>query len=129
MGYELKLNVCSNIHYFVHNGESYYSPDYMIDLYKPGYGSEIYDISKEYLVPHDSNVEPEIIWYRYDGNDSKVTKDMYDSYPVPCPISVAITALERDIENDDYRRFIIALNILREIRTHFPDAKVFFEGH
>jgi len=54
---------------------------------------------------------------------------MYNSYPVPCPIGVAIVALDRDLGNDDYRRFKIALNILREIRAEFPNAKVFFEGH
>ena len=129
MGFELKLNVCSNIRYFVHDGEAFYNPDYMIDLYNPGYGSVIYDISKEYLIPEASNVKPDIIWYRYEGNDNKVTKDMYNSYPVPCPIGVAIAALEQDVENGDYRRFGIALNILQEIRSYFPYAKVFFEGH
>lgn len=137
MGYELKLYVMDNLPTWGKDTERVYYPDLMVDLYKPGYQSEIYHLSKDYLVK-----DPDIVWYRYEAGvidetdgfsgeeiEVKITNDPYGSYPIPCPISKVIDALRKDFADEPYRRFGIALSVLESYASYFPDAVVWFYGN
>lgn len=139
MGYELTLYVVGRKPTFCLDGVIDAFPDASIDLYKPGYESEIYNLSQKFLVapmPKERCViyESGTKYEEFKGGYAKTIEvvkhvDLYGKSMLPCPISDVINALEEDNKETEYRRFSIALALLKEYHKHFNEAHVLFWGH
>jgi len=77
-----------------------------------------------------SNGKPLVYWYADDGN-TRMTKDRYDSMPIPIPIEDVIKALKKDIKEGSYRRFHWALSLLLTMRetNEGEELSVLFFGY
>ena len=101
--------------------ETYFSVYAIIDLCKCGSDSEISKIDCW-------NKDDSRFWYWYDGGEKRV-EDHYGDKPKPVPIKTVIAALEKDLKNDDYRRFKWALSLLRGMADEKESITVLFFGH
>ena len=123
MGYEVTMYI-GEISTFENEGKHYFSIIGMVELSKPGYSSEIYQMS--------SNKSPgfhEIYFYGTDGN-KQITEDDYgNTLKVLLPRRV-LQALKRDNANDPYRRFELAIALLeRSILNFGNELNVVLYGH
>lgn len=93
-----------------------------IDLSKCSYDSQIMKLNRENKNEND-------YVYFYQG-DTLIKTDLYDSYMNPIPIADVIAALEIDYENDDYRRYRWALDLLKSMNIDANnEIEVLFYGH
>jgi hypothetical protein len=126
MGYEVKLIVGEVLSY---------DPDAVktlleicrVDLCKPGYGSH----TGQYLHVSRKAATEHFQFFADNGNDL-ISEDAYGE-PLPAvDIDGLITAMEADQVEDAYRRFSLALAMLRELRTWDQEPirlKVIQYGH
>lgn len=95
----------------------------MFDLCTPGYDSETYKLSA------DHSIGVPIYFYGTDGN-TEITSDCYDKRLKAIPLDDALKALETDSGSDSYRRFKIAVDVLRSLKEHSGESlSVVLYGH
>lgn len=125
MGYEVKVYV-GRVSVSTTRDEQrrWFNTWAMIDICKPGYDSEIYKLSAD----HDIG-EP-IYIYGSDG-DTEIVEDCYGKRLRAFPLDVALTALETDNGSTRYRRFQIAVDLLRSVKANAGDEQlsVFLFGY
>ena len=125
MGYETQMiiGVATEQEY---EGIRYFMTYATIDMCKLGQYTALYDLDWCNETPD----EP--IWGFYapagDGNTS-VTRDCYGDVPKPIPIELVIEALEKDMEDSDYRRLKWAHALLVFIQATTDGASVLLYGH
>ncbi len=129
MGYETQLLVgCDTNQNLGDDGTFFFMVEATVDMRKMG-NSELFNL------PWVNHTPKEKSWYFYapagDG-DTTITKDRYGEYLQPVPIADAITALEKDVETTDYRRFKWALALLKAMQadsTENENLSVLLWGH
>lgn len=94
-----------------------------IDLSKAGYSTT----TGEFLAAERKAATVHYRFFADNGND-RIDRDPYDE-PIPAVnIDGLIAAMESDQEDDEYRRFTLALAALRVIRS-WPNVVVLAYGH
>ena len=101
--------------------EIYFRVYGIIELCCPGHESNLLQLDWK------NGEADSVVWYYYhtDGN-TDVREDNYGDVAKPVPVADVIEALEKDLREEDYRRFRWALGFLREMDD---DAEVMFYGH
>lgn len=125
MGYETQM-IIGNATEQEYKGVRYFMTYATIDMYKMGQHTALYELDW-------NNKDPdEPVWGFYapagDG-DTPVTSDRYGDVPKPIPIELVIKALEKDMENSDYRRLKWAHALLVSIQATIHGATVLLWGH
>jgi len=118
MGYDFRIFAVERVR------EYGYSPVVAeIDLKKIGSGAL-------YALHVDSTpAKPKAYVYGLDGN-TKFSEDMYGKPLSIMEVGAVIKAIEADNKRESYRRFDLALAMLREFQKHFgEDARVLGYGH
>lgn len=103
MGYEIKLHIGTTFR-FKNTKRSWFQEVAMVDLCKPGYDSEIYQLSL-------FESAEKIYLYASNGN-THIIKDMYDKSLTAVDATIVLDALKRDNKKNPYRRFEIAVALL-----------------
>jgi len=133
MGYEVELLVGHDTGLSLREGDNeiFFMVDVALDMGK------IYDSHLLNDLPWSNNTPNEKRWYWYaptgDG-DTTIKEDMYGDMPAPVPLTDVIAALEKDVEESDYRRFKWALSLFKEMQDSAVDRPndeftVLFFGH
>jgi hypothetical protein len=124
MGYEVKVYVGKVAHRVDDDHGRWFQMWAMFELCKPGYDSEISKLCGDPNVGY----EP-VFFYCTDGNTA-ITVDCYGKRLKAIPIDDALKALETDQGNDGYRRFKIAVDLLKSIKEHAGEQlSVILYGH
>jgi hypothetical protein len=137
MGYEVKLFVgrpTSVKHCMDEAPEqqesAWFSVYVEIELFKPGYDSEICALSGK----ERSDEGTPIYMYGLDGN-TQFVEDRYGKRLRTLPMPQVLTALEKDLENskadypDGYWPFRAAADVLRSAIQYHPEMQVVLYGH
>jgi len=93
-----------------------------IDLSKCGYDSEIHQIDWK-----NTDKNHHWYWYGSDGN-TQIKEDCYEEKSSLIPIDVVLTALKKDAEDSDYRRFKWAIALLESMEDD-KTLSILFYGH
>jgi hypothetical protein len=114
MGYEVKIFLGeSHKDQMKDNGASFFNVASMVDLCKPGYESAIFGIK-----PDEIRGSFPIYLYDLDGN-TQHTEDHYGNALRAIPVSHVLQALREDAKREPYRRFLLALPLVRAFKKHF----------
>lgn len=89
----------------------------MIDVCNPGYDSETYKLSA------DRDIGDPIYIYGTDGN-TEIVEDCYGKQLKAIPLDEVLAALEADNGSTRYRRFAIAVDLLRSLKQHAGDESL-----
>ena len=118
MGYETELLIGKDTGQSFGDEGTYFQIYAHVDMCKMG-NSSLFDL------PWVNNTPEKNKWYFYpvcgDG-ETMVTEDCYGELLRPVPITDAIHALEKDIDNNDYRRFKWALALLKTMQEDSPEG-------
>lgn len=69
-------------------------------------------------------------FYFYDGSDRRIMRDLYGECLTVGTRDDVLMALKAKSEGDDYRRYAVAIAILRSLtKKHFPRLVVLGYGH
>jgi hypothetical protein len=125
MGYEVKLYVGRVSPNMTRDEQRrWFNTWAMVDVCKPGYDSETYKLSAN----HD--IGQPIYIYGADGN-TEIAEDCYGKQLKAFPLDDALAALETDNGSTRYRRFQIAVDLLRSVKANAGDESlsVFLYGY
>jgi len=101
--------------------ETWFQVMAMIDLCKTGYETETSKIDWK-------NTDKTRVWYFYEG-DISIKEDKYGEMFKPVPIETVLTALKKDNETEEYRRFTWAIALLESMKDDPQGLTVLFYGH
>ena len=119
MGYETKMYLTTSLSMRVEKDNSiYFSPIAMVDLCKCGEG-DFEKLRRSSAISQEEENEPRPYFYASDGN-TKVLEDLYGYRLVLLDVKDVIKAIESDQEKWKYRRFTLALNLLKSALEDFP---------
>jgi hypothetical protein len=116
MGYEVKL-VLTEAYTVYSTGDAPHGVIATVDLSKPGEA-----VNK---VCVDGQTNPAWYYYADDGN-TQVFKDKYDDPIREVDVNRLIKVMERE---KSYRRFQMAIPLLKAAQATFPNLRVFAYGH
>jgi len=127
MGYETELVVGKlTDHKFGHETAHWFKVYAVVDMCKMGYDTLVATLDAH--LPKGS--EPAVYWYAPTGDgNTMITEDSYGDMPKPLPIKTVVEALEKDMENEDYRRFKWALALLKSMEDDPEGLSVLMWGY
>lgn len=134
MGYESKL-LLTLPSILAHNGERFCQLVAMVDLSKVGYDGPVYNEMKAARTREKARLADDPLAARYGvydlNGDDMVTKDPYDDPLAPVDLDRLIDAMAEAYEQEPYRRYALALPLLRAWRDapFGDDALVLHYGH
>ena len=124
MGYEVRVYVGRVQHSSNETSGRWFQLWAMFELCKPGYDSEIYKLCSDPAIGNER-----VFFYADDGN-TEITVDRYGKRLKAIPFDIVLKALETDQGNDSYRRFKVAVDLLRSIKEHAGEQlSVVLYGH
>lgn len=123
MGYETKLYLADISAYNLpsENGLKYASIVGMVDLCKTGDGP--------FEQLRNSSVSKVPSVYFYNNSDEKITHDLYGSPIVVMDANEVLKALQKDNRKQNYRRFDLAIGLLKAAIKSYPGLKVLTYGY
>lgn len=122
MGYDVKMYV-GRINEYDERTPKWFDVYLMFNLCSVGNPLEDLSYKRDEGTP--------IYFYGEDGNH-KIAKDLYDRPLVALPLEQMLDALKRTMKGSPYRRYKVALDILRSFQTHWgenEEVSVVLFGH
>lgn len=117
MGYEIKIYVGTVHESQSDEGAAWFSIVGMVDICKPGYGSNIYKLQDA------ANGKPPVFFYGTDGN-TQMREDCYGTKLVAYKPADVLAALKKDAKADNYRRFPMAVDFLSSSIKNMKDERL-----